>query len=594
MKTPFFSRSLSTYAVLLAVVFIATLRLSHIDNKETSWDVLGYYLPLPATFIYDDPMMDNPAWIEKVNNEKQLTGTLYQISTTPDNKPMYFFLFGMSIFFLPFFLMGHGWAAATGAPMDGFSMPYQYALVFGGIVYTIIGLLILRKILLHFYTERIAAITIIILVFATNYSHHLSYKNLETVNILFMLMCWLIWSTICWHEHYRFSQLVQIGCAVTLMALVKPSEILAILIPVLWTVNSYGSLKSKFALMWNYKKQIAGTVVICLLILSPQMYYWYIKTGSILYDSYKNPGVGLDLLSPHILDVLFSFRKGWLVYTPVMVLGLAGLILLFRTQKHISWSLGIYFLVSFYIICSWSEWWYGAAFSCRPVITAYPILAIGIGAVLTTIHTRIGQIGIGIFVSICSALYLFQWWQLMEGIYDPYRTTKAYYWAIFLQTKAPENGEELKSIFRSFEATQEWTDESRYKLVRQFHLIKGKSVLQSEEFGSVTLLKQYNELSSQDHLWIDVEVTYETPDSVFSNGPFLTTTMLHKKEAYGYRGVPLTEITDTVDGQLVAHYRYLTPEIRTSKDEFTSYIWNPGKYHLKLNSFIVRMYGRKY
>lgn len=594
MKTRFFSRSLSTYAVLLAVVFIAAIRLSHIDNKETSWDVLGYYLPLPATFIYDDPMMNDRTWIEKVNNEKQLTGTLYQISTTPDNKPMYFFLFGMSIFFLPFFLLGHGWAAATGAPMDGFSMPYQYALVFGGIVYTIIGLLLLRKILLHFYTERTAAITLIIVVFATNYSHHLSYKNLETVNILFMLMCWLIWSTIRWHEQYRFRQLLQIGCSVTLMALVKPSEILAVLIPVLWTVHSFSSLKNKIALMWNYRMQIAGTLLVCALILSPQLYYWYIKTGKILYDSYKNPGIGLDLFSPHILEVLFSYKKGWLIYTPVMLLGLAGMIFLFRTQKSIAWSLSIYFLVSFYIICSWTEWWYGAAFSCRPVITAYPILAIGIGAVLTRIHSRVWQIGISTFVMLCIALNQFQWWQLMEGIYDPYRTTKEYYRAIFLKTKAPKNAEELKSVFRSFEETQEWTDQYRYKQVQQFQLVRGEPIWYSGEFDKINLRKPYKSLTSKDHLWIDIEIRYETSDSVFTNGPFLTTSMLYKGEAYGYRGRALAEITDTINNQLVAHFRYLTTETRTSEDEFITNIWNPGKYHLKVNSYMIRMYERKY
>lgn len=208
MKIPFLKHSLSGYAVLVAIAFIATIRLSHVDSKETSWDVLGYYLPLPATFVHHDPMLNDRSWVEKVNKEKDLSGTLYQISSTPDGKPMYFFLFGMALFYLPSFLAGHGWASITGAPTDGFSEPYQYALVIGGIIYTLIGILLLRKILRYYFTEKIAAITILIVVFATNYSHHLSYKNLETVNILFMLMCWLIWSVIRWREQYKFTQLL--------------------------------------------------------------------------------------------------------------------------------------------------------------------------------------------------------------------------------------------------------------------------------------------------------------------------------------------------------------------------------------------------
>jgi len=97
--------SFSSTILLVICLTILVFRLGNVSEKETSWDVLGYYLPLPATFIYDDPLMENRQWIEKVNEEKQLTDTLYQISSTPDGKPMFFFLLGMAMLFLPFFLL---------------------------------------------------------------------------------------------------------------------------------------------------------------------------------------------------------------------------------------------------------------------------------------------------------------------------------------------------------------------------------------------------------------------------------------------------------------------------------------------------------
>lgn len=69
---------------------------------------------------------------------------------------------------------------------------------------------------------------------------------------------------------------------------------------------------------------------ICLLLVMPQMLYWHYKTGMYIYDSYKNPGVGLDYLSPHIINVLFSYRKGWLLYTPVMIFSLIGFYFLYK------------------------------------------------------------------------------------------------------------------------------------------------------------------------------------------------------------------------------------------------------------------------
>lgn len=89
-------------AVIAITISLFVYRLVNISNQEFSWDVLGYYLPLPAVFIYQDPLLDDKSWVEDINNEKKLSGSLYQISSTPDGKPMYFFLFGMS-FFMPYF-----------------------------------------------------------------------------------------------------------------------------------------------------------------------------------------------------------------------------------------------------------------------------------------------------------------------------------------------------------------------------------------------------------------------------------------------------------------------------------------------------------
>lgn len=585
---------ISLGALAIAMAFIAYSRLSQLEEKAISWDVLGYYLPLPATFIYDDPMMDDRTWVEKKNEEYQLTGTVYQVSSNDEGESMYFFLFGMSLFYLPFFLMGHGWAALSGAPMDGFSPPYHYALIIGGIVYTIIGLMLLRKILLRYYSHGVTAITLLVVVLATNYSLHMTFKNLETVNILFTLMCWLLWSTIRWHEEYRFRHLLQAGIAVTLMALVKPSEVLAIFLPLLWGVTSWAAFREKLRMLRKYRRQLLITIAGCFLIALPQMLYWYSKTGHFIYDSYKNPGIGLDLFSPHIFDVLFSYRKGWLVYTPVMLLGLAGLIVLYRRNKAIGLSLLVYFVVAFYIICSWTEWWYGGSFSCRPVITAYPILALGIAAVLTAARKLWAKAALGTFIVLCLALNQFQEWQLMHGILDPYRTTKAYYWAAFLKTEVPANAEELKLVFRSFEPNQPWTDRDRYRVYYAKELVKGAPKWDEEEFPQIKFEEPYRKLTPGDHAWMEMEVEYETPDTAFAYGPFLVGTMLYDGQAYNWGGGELKLISDTLgNNRYRALYRVMTPNVRTQDDLFQSYVWNPSKNRLKVHSFKVRSYCRK-
>ncbi|MEY3199472.1 MAG: hypothetical protein RJA13_1430, partial [Bacteroidota bacterium] len=357
------SKSLWLIFILFALLIV--FRTNSIDKKEISWDVFGYYLPLVATFQQDDALLNDRSWVEKLNNEKQLSGTVYQISSNDEGKPMYFFLFGMSYFYAVFYFIGDLIAAWTGYATDGFSLPYQLSLVYGCMLYTLIGLLYFRKILREFFNENLTSITLLLIVLGTNYAHHMSLKNLETVNVLFMLSTILIWNTMQWHKTFQFKNLIWIGLSVAFMALVKPSEILFLLLPILWNVTNIATFKDKLKRISAHKVQFLVVILSCFLLAFPQLYYWHLKTGSWIYDTYKNPGVGLDIFSPHIYDSLFSYRKGWLVYTPLMLFALSGLYFVHKNNKKIFPAVSISLFVSSYIVFSWTEWWYGAGFSNR-------------------------------------------------------------------------------------------------------------------------------------------------------------------------------------------------------------------------------------
>ena len=313
-----FSR-FSLVTLIVTCSFISIYRINVVQKDEISWDVLGYYLYLPATFIHHDPMLHDISWLKQVNEEKKLTGTLYMVSSNDQGEPMYFFLMGMALFYLPFFFAGSAVASVLGYPVDGFSLPYQYMLVIGAIFYTIIGLIFLRKILRRFFSEWISSLVMIIIVFGTNYINHLTIKDLETVNVLFMLVTIIVWNTIKWHENYKSKHLIAIGVSIAFIGLVKPSEIFVFIIPLLWKVSSFKEFGKKLILFWEHRKTVLITIGIIIIIALPQMLYWHAKTGSFIYDSYKNPGVGLDFFSAHIINTLFSYRKGWLLYTPIMI-----------------------------------------------------------------------------------------------------------------------------------------------------------------------------------------------------------------------------------------------------------------------------------
>jgi len=603
-------KRLSFIILGLICLFISLYRINHVSEKEISWDVLGYYLYLPSTFIYHDALLTDTGWLEKINKEKDLTGTLYMVSTNDEGKPIYFFLMGMALFYLPFFFAGHISAIVLGFPPDGFSLPYQYAMVIGAIIYTIIGLIFLRKILRYFFSEGITSLVMIILVFGTNYIHHLTLKDLETGNVLFMLVSIIIWFTIKWHQTPKLKYLITIGCSITLAGLVKPSEIFVALIPLLWNVYSTLSFREKLKLFKQHKKDLFITLSICFLMIVPQLTYWLIRTGHLFYDSYKNPGVGLDFLSPHIWNVLFSFRKGWLLYTPVMIFALIGFYFLFKQRKPIFLALISYFLVSFYIISCWTEWWYGSSFSNRPLISTYPVLAICLGYFFLVLQKK-NLLVKSLFGSVILLLILFnqfQWWQLKNNILEPYRTTKAYYQATFLKTSVTETDKELLLINRSFTGPTVFTNKGNYtpsvilndtalksKYLSNIHIDATGNYFYhlspNEEFFPI-LEKRFNELTSQDHIWLIASLEIRSPMILKENLPFLVMTMEHNKGVYGYLA-PEIKLDSTKSDWKKYELTYLTPEIRNTNDRFKCYLWNSSKINMDFKNLKIVRFEKK-
>jgi hypothetical protein len=425
----------------------------------------------------------------------------------------------------------------------------------------------------------------------------MSVKDLETVNFLFTLLTIMLWNTILWHENQRFKHLIGMAIPLGLMALVKPSEILLVLVPLLWQTGTLEAIKDKWNKIKAAKWQILISILIVFVIALPQLFYWHTKTGLWIYDSYKNPGVGLDIFNPHIIESLFSYRKGWLVYTPVMIFFLAGFYFLFRSDKKLFTGLLIPFLVSFYVLSSWTEWWYGAGFSNRPVITYYPLLAIPFGFLLNELF-RSGELIKGaVFMafSFCMFLNLFQWWQMQHYILDPYRTTKDYYWATFLKTHVEEKDRDLLLVERSFSGVDTFKKEKAYsKKQLSYNNFNndspGVKIISPEMEFDLTNTIQYKELSSKDHVWLRFKFVYAFPDTTNSGKVIFCSTMDRKEGNYGYKTFEI-DPQNAKNGSV--QFDFLTPEIRDPKDLLKYYFWNRDHNKIYIDDFKVEVFEKK-
>ncbi len=604
---------LSWIVLIFLFLVLCLIRIFKLTDNELSWDVFGYYIYLPATFIHNDLMLNDISWIHDIRSQKTISWTIFQLTTGPENNIIYFFFMGMSFLYLPFFLIGHVIALNTDFAVDGFSLPYQYSLAIGCLIYTFIGLYYLRKILLQYFDEIITSLVLTIIVLGTNYLHHTTVKNLETVNFLFTLVAITTWYTIRWHQDQKPKYLIIVGVAIAITTIVKPSEIISGLIFLFWGVYNKQSFREKFILLKKNSRQIIIATIVSLVVFIPQIVYWKAATGYFIYDSYQNPGVGLDLLSPHIVDALFSFRKGWLVYTPIMIFALVGFYFMYKSNKKLFYVSLIYFVASLYIITSWTEWWYGGGYSNRPLIVTYVILALPLGYSFQKILQLKWLYRIPIFLVMGFFIFLnwFQIWQLHTYILDPVRTTKAYYMAIFLKTSADADDRSLLMIDRHELQTKGFNDEEEYN-----YSIIGEYSFNESDFNHHNQIKQdtsgnlffqldslvnfspnfsvpYKKLTDNYYTWAKGQVDIYIPEDYKGELPCLVMTMNRKGGSYGYQTTCISSEDIKYDQWFTIYIDYLTPPIRNRNDNLISYIWHRGKGPIFMDNFKVEIFVPK-
>ena len=289
---------------------------------------------------------------------------------------------GLAFMYSPFFAIGHLWATLSEHyEADGYSLPYHIALEFSSLFYIIFGLLILRKILRRYFNESIAALTILSVGLATNLFNYTTQSATMPHSFDFTLIVFFLWYTIRWHEQKKTGHAILIGLLAGLISLIRPTNAIIVLLFILY---DFRSIKEQLQTVMSYKWQIILMIIFAMLVWIPQLIYWKSISGRWFLFSYGNDE-GFFWTKPELWKVLFGFRKGWLIYTPVMIFGIAGLFLLRKQAAEWKLAIPLTILLTLYVISSWWCWWYGGSFGMRPMIDYYGLMAIGLGAFLSRI-----------------------------------------------------------------------------------------------------------------------------------------------------------------------------------------------------------------
>jgi hypothetical protein len=352
------------------------------------------------------------------------------------------FPIGFSVFHLPFFLLAHfltllgNAAGLCRLEPNGYSKLYQLAAPFGTIFYGALAYWTTRKVLRRFVSEGAAAVATFVL--------FLSYQGLFN----------LIWF---WCNPYLHSCLV-FNCMLLLAFRVEDRR------DVSRTWAGLGALAGAAGLLrteclalaflpfllfcWRLRgvpgggavpegerrravSRAAAALAACSLVFFPQILVWRLMWGEWFALPMNNPSEGFNWAHPALWQVLVSTRHGLFYWSPVLLIGLAGLVWLLCVRRAgiAVWLSLIPALVLYYVYASWRIWWMGYSFGARQFVVLTVLFAIGLAYMIERLGRWRWAVG-------AAALCLIAWnmamlWMFLNG-HIP-RSEEFPFWLPFLK-----------------------------------------------------------------------------------------------------------------------------------------------------------------
>lgn len=398
------------------------------EGRIIESDVQHYYAWLPAVFVYNDISLkfldDDPDY----NRKYFVTADRYE------GRLFFKATMGVALMQSVFFLPVHYYLKMTGDIADGFSTPYKIALILSSIFYFVLTLFIIRYFLLKKLklTEFVTALTLLIVGLGTNIVIYVIREPaMSHVYSFFTIGLFAFMVDKLFHNPTLIRGLLT-GIIFGLLTLIRPVNFVVGILLLTWQITTWSDFKERI-LFYLRKPHITIAIMLSFVMMwIPQFLYYKFLTGKYEFFGYGSGG-GFFFNNPQIISNLFSYRKGWFLYTPLMLLAIFGLIPLYKFYRKYFWSTVIVLVLLVYINSSWYSWWFGGGFGQRAYIDIYMLLALPIAALLNVAFTHGTPIKVCSLSVIVIMLYhnYFQVSQYLNGAIHYNGMTKEAYWDSF-------------------------------------------------------------------------------------------------------------------------------------------------------------------
>jgi len=580
-------------AVILILSFVLTIAIRWIGLSGENYrsiitsDGRGYYQ------YYESTLGSQSLDSQKANG----TYLVY----TPDSTVVNKYFVGLPLLWSPFVLPVYAYYSITSdSDIDFYAEGFQKAISLAALMYLFLGLFAMKKLLQSFdFDQKVINFSLFAFFFGTN----LSYYTIIAPSMSHVYSFALIAGFLLYVRKYSIKQnpqhLIYAALLFGLIALVRPVNGLILLaIPVVWKkgVPFFELLKSNLELL-------VAAVFLISMIVGLQLLFWYLQTGSLIQWSYA--GEGFYFTHPHFADFLISYRKGALLYTPLLYVSVFGFSIIYKENRSRFWFAIAFMLILFYVLSSWWNWYYGDSYGSRVLIDFYPFFILLFAFKLQKSDYITKKI-VPIVVSLLIILNVFQSYQYYHNIMSHYDMNHEKYWYIFGKFGeenenrlggnddiAPYHKEPMDTIF-VIENMEPSPD---------FRVVCGSpSKMQSKQEAIVTdvlgqqfpctIILPAEELLKYKALYAEMFcITHNNDDEL--NDVYWTISIRSEHTPSHYYAFRINDTPKLEKSIRFDIYRFALPMPQNIDDEVMISLWNKGQKNFQIKIIQLKVFGIK-
>lgn len=406
---------------------------SNINWGKEDWrgaleaDAKGYYAYLPAIFIYHDL---NFGFFDEIEKEKYYEPLIYQdYRSEIDGKVVNKYYCGTAIAQTPFFLIAHFISYLDDEPLDGYSKWYMRSVTIAAIFYHLLGLYFFALLLRSYRVKPIiiAFLLISISLGSNLYVYTIVEPGMSHVYSFAFVTMFLYYARLYFLEK-KAKRLYLTIAALALVILCRPINGLIIFSLFFLSENLNEFIKTIRVLV-NSRRVLITAFAIGGVILFIQPLIYKVSTGSFWVYSYQEEG--FNFLHPHFLDILFSYKKGLFLYTPLFFIAFLSVFYWIKKMPYrfISWM--SFFILITYVFSSWWMWFYGGSFSSRVYVEYLSFFALPLALCLNKFNKKklvVAFTALVLIVIVCQIQsYQYRYYEIHYS-----EMTKEKYWEVFL------------------------------------------------------------------------------------------------------------------------------------------------------------------